>query len=186
MEVLIDAASKNRRRKPHRETRDIMNGLLEQQPARRIDSPAEETSAISAKGSAYVLGEQIGFFLRQANQRHVAIFADMIAEKLTTTQWAALVKLKDLQPCSQGNLGRETAMDMATIKGVVDRLVKRGLVNTAPDAVDARRLVLTLTREGEETIARNLAQALDVSQRTLGPLTPAERMMLIELLQKIC
>jgi DNA-binding MarR family transcriptional regulator len=77
-------------------------------------------------------------------------------------------------------------MDMATIKGVVDRLVKRGLVHTAPDPADARRLVLTLTDEGEATVERNLSIALEISQETLGPLTAAERMMLMELLQKIC
>jgi DNA-binding MarR family transcriptional regulator len=149
---------------------------------------AVPSSAGEANGHQveYTLGEQIGFYLRQANQRHVAIFASLMAEKLTTTQWAALVKLKDLQPCSQGNLGRETAMDMATIKGVVDRLVKRGLVHTAPDAADARRLVLTLTAEGEATVARNLSIALEISQETLSTLTLAERMMLMELLQKIC
>lgn len=141
---------------------------------------------VHGQQTQYALGEQIGFYLRQANQRHVAIFAGLMAEKLTTTQWAALVKLKELQPCSQGNLGRETAMDMATIKGVVDRLVKRGFVHTAPDATDARRLVLTLTVEGEATVARNLSIALKISQETLSTLTLAERMMLMELLQKIC
>ncbi|MBY2989629.1 MarR family winged helix-turn-helix transcriptional regulator [Rhizobium leguminosarum] len=148
----------------------------------------QKTAATEGSGqqAQYALGEQIGFYLRQANQRHVAIFASLMAEKLTTSQWAALVRLKDLQPCSQGNLGRETAMDMATIKGVVDRLVKRGLVHTAPDSTDARRLVLTLTPEGEVTVARNLSVALQISQETLSTLTLAERMMLMELLQKIC
>ena len=145
-----------------------------------------ELPAVPDEGVHYALGEQVGFYLRQANQRHVAIFAELMAEKLTTTQWAALAKLRDLQPCSQGNLGRETAMDMATIKGVVDRLVKRGLINTRPDTADARRLVLTLTKAGEETIDRNRSAALDVSTQTLKPLTPGERMMLMELLQKIC
>ena len=149
------------------------------------ESNGAATPAPKRDQAQYTLGEQIGFFLRQANQRHVSIFASLIAEKLTTTQWAALVKLKDLQPCSQGNLGRETAMDMATIKGVVDRLVKRGLVHTAPDAADARRLVLTLTEEGQAMVERNLSIALEISQQTLGPLTTAERMMLMELLQKI-
>ena len=162
-----------------------------------MDAPFKDIAAASSRNPAagagddaqqaqYTLGEQIGFYLRQANQRHVSIFASLISEKLTTTQWAALVKLRDLQPCSQGNLGRETAMDMATIKGVVDRLVKRGLVHTAPDPADARRLVLTLTTEGEATVDRNLSIALEISQATLGTLTPAERMMLMELLQKIC
>ena len=150
------------------------------------DSAPPSSAQLNGGQTHYTLSEQIGFYLRQANQRHVAIFASLISEKLTTTQWAALVKLKDLQPCSQGNLGRETAMDMATIKGVVDRLVKRGLVHTEPDPADARRLVLTLTAEGDATVDRNLSIALEISQETLSTLTPAERMMLMELLQKIC
>lgn len=145
-----------------------------------------EASSGAAGNQDYVLGDQVGFFLRQANQRHVAIFTDLVGEKLTTTQWAALAKLKEMQPCSQGNLGREIAVDMATIKGVVDRLVKRGLIRTEVDSADARRLVLTLTGDGEQTISRNSRAALHVSQETLRPLTLAERMMFMELLKKIC
>ena len=152
-----------------------------------MPNSGKDLTETSGSGDAqYLLGDQVGFFLRQANQRHVAIFTDRIGEKLTTTQWAALAKLKEMQPCSQGNLGREIAVDMATIKGVVDRLVKRGLIRTQVDATDARRLVLNLTDDGEQTIARNSRAALDVSQETLRPLTLAERMMLIELLKKIC
>lgn len=136
--------------------------------------------------NSYLLGDQVGFFLRQANQRHVAIFTDLIGEKLTTTQWAALAKLKEMQPCSQGSLGREIAVDVATIKGVVDRLVKRGLVSTEADPADARRLVLNLTKDGYETIARNRGAALDVSQETLRPFSLGERMLFMELLKKIC
>lgn len=69
----------------------------------KADLPkAAPSSAADANApqAEYALGEQIGFYLRQANQRHVAIFTGLMAEKLTTTQWAALVKLKDLQPCS--------------------------------------------------------------------------------------
>jgi len=163
----------------------MMSGAVGE-PSTLNETELEEYLPTQDEGAQYTLGEQVGFYLRQANQRHVAIFAELMAEKLTTTQWAALAKLRELQPCSQGNLGRETAMDMATIKGVVDRLVKRGLINTKPDTEDARRLVLTLTKAGEETIDRNRSAALDVSTQTLKPLTPGERMMLMELLQKIC
>ncbi len=135
--------------------------------------------------SDYVLHDQIGFFLRQANQRHVSIFASLINDKLTTTQWAALTKLKEIQPCSQNQLGRETAMDVATIKGVIDRLVKRGFVNTLRDQTDARRLVLSLTKEGLDAIARNVDIALNVTEQTLAPLSAGERLMMIELLKKI-
>lgn len=136
--------------------------------------------------SEYRVDQQIGFFLRQANQRHVAIFAGRMGDRLTTTQWAALSKLKEIQPTSQNQLGRETAMDVATIKGVVDRLVARDFVQTAADPRDGRRLILSLTPEGDAALTRNLAAARGVTEETLSPLTSGERMILLELLTKIC
>jgi MarR family transcriptional regulator, lower aerobic nicotinate degradation pathway regulator len=134
----------------------------------------------------YRVDQQIGFFLRQANQRHVAIFTNRMGDRLTTTQWAALSKLREIQPTSQNQLGRETAMDVATIKGVVDRLVARDFVQSEPDPKDGRRLVLSLAPEGEAALTRNVGIARAVTEETLAPLTSGERMMLIELLTKIC
>lgn len=145
-------------------------------------SPATDEEA----PDAYRVDRQIGYYLRQANQRHVAIFTGSMGDRLTTTQWAALVKLREIQPTSQNQLGRETAMDVATIKGVIDRLVARGYVRTAPDPADGRRLVLSVTPEGIEAIERNLATAVAVTEETLAPLSSAEQIMLIELLRKIC
>jgi len=144
------------------------------------------TGTSQSRPADYRVDRQIGFFLRQANQRHVSIFSGTMGDRLTTTQWAALVKLKEIQPSSQNQLGRETAMDAATIKGVVDRLVGRGLVLTAPDPSDGRRLVLSLTDDGLAMIDKNLPLAVATSEQTLAPLTEGERMMLIELLSKIC
>jgi len=143
--------------------------------------------AAGGAGSAegYRLHDQIGFLLRQANQRHIAIFGARMGDRLTTTQWSALVTLAEQEPISQNQLGRETSMDVATIKGVVDRLVARGLVRTAPDPRDGRRLVLGITEDGRATIARNLATAAEVTRETLAPLTPGERILLAELLRRI-
>ena len=92
---------------------------------------ATRRSAKPAK-PGYVLDEQIGFILRQVWQRHAMIFARDIGINLTPTQWAALAKLQETGPCSQNQLGRLTAMDVATIKGVIDRLTARGLTETSP------------------------------------------------------
>src|SRR4029450_2342958 len=99
---------------------------------------------------AYVLDEQIGFILRQVSQRHAMISARDIGIDLTPTQWAALAKLQETGPCSQNQLGRLTAMDVATIKGVIDRLTARGLTETSPDPEDGRRLLVSLTKAGQE------------------------------------
>lgn len=136
------------------------------------------------KPSQYRLDDQIGFLLRRVNQRHLAIFSEAIPE-VTTTQFAVLARLSEQGPLSQNHLGRETAMDAATIKGVVDRLARQGLVTTAPDPEDRRRLTVTLAGAGAELFARKVAEAIAVSHRTLDPLTREERSQLFSLLSKL-
>jgi MarR family transcriptional regulator, lower aerobic nicotinate degradation pathway regulator len=103
---------------------------------------------------SYILDEQIGFILRQVWQRHATIFAREIGINLTSAQWAALSKLAETGPCSQNLLGRLTAMDVATIKGVIDRLTARGLTETSPDPEDGRRLLVSLTRAGQQLVEK--------------------------------
>jgi DNA-binding MarR family transcriptional regulator len=133
----------------------------------------------------YVLDEQIGFILRQVSQRHAMIFARDIGIDLTPTQWAALAKLQETGPCSQNQLGRLTAMDVATIKGVIDRLTARGLTETSSDPEDGRRLLVSLTRAGQQLAEKAAPNALAISRETLAPLEPKEREMLMELLNKL-
>ena len=135
--------------------------------------------------AAYVLEEQIGFILRQVWQRHAAIFAREIGINLTPTQWAALAKLSETGPCSQNHLGRLTAMDIATIKGVIDRLTVRGLTETSPDPRDGRRLLVSLTRDGQQLAEKATPNALAISRETLAPLDASERETLVALLAKL-
>ncbi len=132
----------------------------------------------------YVLDDQIGYLLRRVTQRHLAIFNDAIPE-VTTTQFAVIARLVQLGPLSQNLLGRETAMDAATIKGVVDRLARQGLVVTTPDPDDKRRLTVALTDGGAALFAANVATARDISDKTLAPLTGSEKAVLIDLLAKL-
>jgi MarR family transcriptional regulator, lower aerobic nicotinate degradation pathway regulator len=135
--------------------------------------------------SPYVLDEQIGFILRQVSQRHAMIFARDIGVDLTPTQWAALAKLAETGPCSQNQLGRLTAMDVATIKGVIDRLTARGFTETSADPADGRRLRVSLTRSGQQLAEKLAATALAISRETLAPLDPREREVLVALLSKL-
>jgi len=134
---------------------------------------------------SYLLDEQIGFILRQVSQRHAVIFARDIGADLTPTQWAALAKLTETGPCSQNQLGRLTAMDVATIKGVIDRLTARGLTETSADPEDGRRLRVSLTRAGQQLAEKVAANALAISRETLAPLDPRERELLVALLDKL-
>jgi len=133
----------------------------------------------------YVLNAQIGFVLRQAHQRHTTIFASLMIEDLTPTQWAALAKLKEIGPSSQNLLGRLTAMDAATIKGVIDRLTKRGFTGTKPDPADGRRLLVALTERGAALYDRAKPIAAHITDLTLEPLNERERSELFALLAKL-
>jgi DNA-binding MarR family transcriptional regulator len=134
----------------------------------------------------YVLEAQVGHLLRRAHQRHVAIFlASMGEDAPTPTQFAALVKLADLGELSQNHLGRLTAMDPATIKGVVSRLVARGLVERAADPEDQRRVTLRLSKEGGALVASLIERARRATEATLSPLSAQEQSRLVALLRKI-
>lgn len=133
----------------------------------------------------YVLDHQVGFILRQVHQRHTLIFANRMGQRITPTQWAALAKLAEAGPCSQNLLGRLTAMDAATIKGVVDRLVARDLSRTSPDPSNRRRLLVHLTTTGQELVSQCTACAHEITEETLAPLSGQERRALLALLKKI-
>ncbi|MGY3359691.1 DNA-binding MarR family transcriptional regulator [Bradyrhizobium sp. GM0.4] len=132
-----------------------------------------------------MLDEQVGFILRQVWQRHSAIFSREIGTNITPTQWAALSKLAEAGPCSQNQLGRLTAMDVATIKGVIDRLTARGLTETSQDPEDGRRLLVSLTRAGQQLAEKVAPNALAITRETLAPLEAKEREMLMALLNKL-
>ncbi|MFC2968774.1 MarR family winged helix-turn-helix transcriptional regulator [Acidimangrovimonas pyrenivorans] len=140
------------------------------------DTPAETPG--------YELDVQVGFLLRRATQRHLAIFAAHIPD-LTSTQFAALAKLCAEGPSSQNALGRMTAMDAATIKGVIDRLRAKGLVSAARDAEDQRRVTLSPTPEGRATYEAAVAAAHRITAETLAPLDEQERETFLALLAKL-
>jgi len=133
----------------------------------------------------YIVNEQVGFLLRRASQRHLAIFAGKI-DTLTATQFAVLAKLSELGSLSQNALGRMTAMDAATIKGVVDRLARRGLLQTARDPSDKRRMIVHLTNAAIALYPLVEPIARDISDTTLAPLSPDEQITFLRLLKKLC
>ena len=73
-------------------------------------------------------------------------------------------------------------MDVATIKGVAERLAKRGLTATRPDPEDRRRLLISLSAEGTRLYGELAPVAARVSEETLAPLSADERAMLARLL----
>jgi MarR family transcriptional regulator, lower aerobic nicotinate degradation pathway regulator len=144
------------------------------------------SNAQDADSPEYLLEDQVGHLLRRAHQRHTAIFQATIGDnQLTPLQFAALMKLADVGETSQNQLGRLTAMDAATMQGVIKRLIARGFIERRPDPDDRRRLLLTLTKEGGDLVAAATARGHRITDDTLDPLSPAERQTFLRLLRRL-
>ena len=146
----------------------------------------EDAAELQTAVTDYVLEDQIGHLLRRAHQRASAIFmARFAALQLTPTQYAALIKIRDEGEVSQNRLGRLTAMDPATMKGVIDRLEKRGLIVSKADPTDRRRTLWRLTRDGRGLLGRALTAGVATSAETLTPLSPKEQKAFLALLSRL-
>jgi DNA-binding MarR family transcriptional regulator len=136
--------------------------------------------------AGYVLGDQVGHLLRRANQRHLALFQGIFGEgEPTAMQFATLVVLGREGPLSQNLLGRLLAMDPPTVKGVVARLMARGLVTRERDATDSRRLLVALTPAAQAKLPGLLEKAQAVTAATLAPLSREEAARLVALLRRL-
>ena len=146
----------------------------------------EQRTPSSDPADSYRLEHQVGYWLRRAYQRHMAIFAGIMSDlDLTSMQFAALVKLHELKAVSQTELGRLTGMDRATISGVVARLKRRNLVLYKPDPLDKRSRIIALTPAGETLLHEAMHRIGRVTEQTLEPIGAADRDSLREILQKM-
>ena len=165
-------------------TQTIMGGGVQPRADRLITM--QSRPRVVANDKDYVLDDQVGHLLRRAHQRHTSIFQGNIGDsQLTPLQFAALVKLSDLGEVSQNHLGRLTAMDAATMQGVIRRLFARRLIERRPDPTDRRRILLRLSLSGTTLLTTCVLNGFTVSERTLQPLDPSERASLLDLLRRI-
>lgn len=135
----------------------------------------------------YDFSSQIGHLLRRAYQRHTAVFQRFIPDsQLTVAQFVVLCALRDHGDSSMNDLVRVTVIDQATIRGVIDRLRSRGLVQVGQDPTDGRKVALTLTPAGTAVVSDTVPSAEAITEQTFGPLNAAERVALLFLLRKMC
>jgi len=145
-----------------------------------------DSRRVSAKSLAddYQLDGQVGYKLRLASQRHLEIFSRQLPD-ITPTQFAVLVRLREVGEVSQNQLGRLVAMDAATTKGVIARLIDRGLLRARQDTDDMRRLQISLTDVGQAAVEAAIIKAKDITKETTEKLTSREVARLLTLLDKL-
>lgn len=143
-------------------------------PTNTPDSPGYDFSA------------QVGHLLRRAYQRHTALFQQSIPDsQLTVAQFVVLCALRDHGGSSLSDIVKATVIDQATIRGVIERLKSRDLVQVDLNPDDRRKVLVSLTPAGTAMVKEMEPFAHTITERTFGPLNPAERVALTYLLRKI-
>jgi DNA-binding MarR family transcriptional regulator len=135
----------------------------------------------------YDFSEQVGHLLRCAYQRHIALFQQTIPDtQLTAAQFVVLCAVKDSGACSLSEIVKRTAIDQATVRGVIDRLKARKLIAVRHDDVDRRKVLVSLTSVGLDLVGTMVPFAFEITEKTFNGFNPAERLALVYLLNKMC
>jgi DNA-binding MarR family transcriptional regulator len=134
----------------------------------------------------YAFSEQVGHLLRKAYQRHMAIFQQNVGDsQLTAVQFVTLCAVRDNGPSSLTELVKITAVDQATIRGIVERLKARDLITLEPDPQDRRKVIVGLSDTGRQLVQDTVPHAAEISELTMSNLNPAERVAVLFLLRKM-
>lgn len=145
-----------------------------------------EKGPIRPADQGYNVTEQIGHLIRKSHQRHTAIFQQLSYDKqLTPIQFATLCSVLDNGPSSLTEIVKRTAIDQATIRGVVSRLKARHLIELVSDVADQRKVIVCVSEEGRKLVANMIPCAQEITEKTLKNLDLSERIALQFLLNKL-
>ncbi|WP_110649298.1 MarR family winged helix-turn-helix transcriptional regulator [Salinicola peritrichatus] len=154
--------------------------------ASRINEASSDSTTPTPHQQDYEFSEQVGHLLRRAYQRHTAIFQrESCDRQLTAIQFVTLCTIMDYGPSALTDLVKATAIDPATIRGVIKRLKAREWVTLSSDPQDQRKVIVDITDSGRELVATMVPRAKRISDLTMGELNPAERIALMHLLEKM-
>jgi DNA-binding MarR family transcriptional regulator len=109
----------------------------------------------------------LGYLIRRAQQRHVAVWAGLVSTEISSVQYSILAVLGRRGEASQRELCDDVDLDRSTIADLVARMERRGLIHRDRDPRDTRRNTVTLTQHGESELHR-LAPLVEAVQVELA------------------
>jgi DNA-binding MarR family transcriptional regulator len=128
------------------------------------------------------IGALIGFAHRRIRQMVAGRVSDL---QLSPQQFWILVRIREHEGSSLGELAQETRVDEPTASRAVFTLAGRGFVRSEQDPQDRRRSRLLLTPEGRRLSERLRPLSDEIRGVVEGALTPGERAVVQSALQKV-
>jgi len=105
---------------------------------------------------------------------------------LTVVEWRIIAVLGGYPGLTASQIVDRTVMDKVTVSRAVKRLLERGLLKRITHGTDRRRRHLQLTQQsGQKTFEAIVPRARNYEHTLLASLTPAERQILLDLLDRL-
>jgi DNA-binding MarR family transcriptional regulator len=116
-----------------------------------VNTPEEREAGIEVPVSLWLtLLKAHGLLLRRVRRR--------VPDDLTLPQFDVLVQLARRDGMTPGELTRELLVTAGNVTGIVDRLVRRGLVERRRVQADGRTRSLVLTPRGQGVVKRAIPE----------------------------
>lgn len=115
---------------------------------------------------------------------------DLSRGKITLPQLLALEYLARLSPGEGGGvpmnaLAKHLGSSRPAATGLIDRLIRQGLVRRGDDARDRRVVRVEITANGRKTLARIWEQKRRAFSQVFSQVSPADRRQYLQILERV-
>jgi DNA-binding MarR family transcriptional regulator len=147
---------------------------------------AQKKRKRAADGRPSAIDRSITHLLHRASQRATEIFALETRDfDITARQYAVLTAIAQREGLSQTDLVRLTGIDRSTLADVVQRLLRRGIIEREKTSEDGRTYAVTLSARGHELLEAIKPHARRADRTVLSCLGHADGKLVAEILSRL-
>jgi DNA-binding MarR family transcriptional regulator len=154
--------------------------------AKERTNEAQKKRRRAASGRPGAVDRSIIHLLHRASQRATEIFAlETRSFDITARQYAVLMAVAQQEGLSQTDLVRLTGIDRSTLADVVQRLLRRGIIEREKTTQDGRTYAVTLSAHGHELLEAIKPHARRADRTVLSCLGDADGKLATQILSRL-
>lgn len=132
------------------------------------------------------LENQVGHLLRRVFHKARGRMKKKIADTgLSPMQTSAMTSLYKKGATSQNKLGRRIGMEPGNVHGLVERLLKKGMITSNFISEGPGLHILDLTDAGKAVVEKVIPLGVEANKETLAPLSPKEQERFLDYLRRL-
>ena len=160
-------------------------------PGRPMNKPQLADEMLEPKAGPTTLDQSrlthlVGYAATRASVELKKAFSKHLGPlQLKAVEFSILVLVSSNEQVNQKQLGQALDVSPPNLAVTLDRMVERGWVERVRSTEDRRSQIVELTAAGQQMVQRAEKIAATMENEPLQVLSPAERLLLLELLLKV-